>query len=86
MQEAALKMRLKTIFRGLPDPLRRAVGKIYGDFKIRRAKEAYKAYQGLPSYLLPEELSRLMKADYRGPDVIRYDPEGLSIRAREKLM
>lgn len=77
---------LKTVARAVaPAPVKNAWGRFYGEMKIRRAREAFAGTSVEPSFLPSEALSTLMGRGYRPPDVIRYDPHGLVLRAQEKV-
>ena len=69
----------------LPAPAKSALARTYAGYKIRRAREAFVACRQGPTFLPVEFLDRFMCAGYRPPDPIRYDPEGLELRAREKV-
>jgi len=69
----------------LPAPAKDVLVRTYTDYKLRRAQEAFAACRGGPTFLPAEFLDRFMRAGYRPPDPIRYDPEGLEVRAREKV-
>lgn len=70
-----------------PMPIRNAWGTVYGHAKTRRARRAFHAVDGSErGPVLPiEALSELMRRGYEAPGVIRYDPDGLVLRAREKV-
>jgi SAM-dependent methyltransferase len=78
---------LKTIARAVaPPPVRRAWGTLYGRVKIRRARRAFEtADAGSAAYLDADHLNALMRRGYRPPGAVRYDPEGLVVRAQEKI-
>jgi SAM-dependent methyltransferase len=79
---------IKSAARALPagSPVRRTLTVAYGDWKIRRARHALqRAGAGAPEYLPGELLPALMNKGFRPPDVVRYDPEGLLLRARAKI-
>src|SRR5260370_8296660 len=69
----------------LPTPVKSALARTYAGYKIRRARVAFVACRQGPTFLPVEFLDRFMRAGYRPPDPIRYDPEGLELRAREKV-
>jgi SAM-dependent methyltransferase len=76
---------LKTIARAVaPSPVKAAWGRIYGDMKLRRARIAFEQGAGGAPFLPAGKLPELMQRGYRPPDEVRYDAEGLVIRAREK--
>jgi SAM-dependent methyltransferase len=69
-----------------PPPVRRVWGTLYGQVKIRRARRAFEmAEPGSAAYLDAADLSALMGRGYRPPGIVRYDAEGLRLRAQEKL-
>jgi SAM-dependent methyltransferase len=78
---------LKTIARAVaPHPVRRAWGTVYGRMKIRRARRAFETAQATPiRYLEVQHLNALMRRGYRPPEVVRYDADGLLLRAQEKV-
>ncbi len=77
---------LKKVAKKVLSPgLKRFAGEIYGQVKIGRAKSAFCRSRAESGYLGLEELRTLMQYSYREPDAIRYDKEGLEIRAREKV-
>lgn len=53
--------------------------------KVRRARMAFEGAATGPSFLSPDTLRALVRRGYRPPDVIRYDPHGLVLRAQEKV-
>ena len=53
--------------------------------KRRQARIAFEGATTGPSFLPPGMLIALMRSDYRPPDAVRYDPDGLVLRAEEKL-
>jgi SAM-dependent methyltransferase len=79
---------LKRLARSVaPMPIRNAWGSVYGHAKARRARKVFDAVDDLGSgRILPiDALTALMRRGYEPPGVIRYDPEGLSERASEKV-
>lgn len=77
---------LKTIARAVaPAPVKNAWGHLSSEMKRRRARIAFEGAMTGPSYLPPDALSGLMRREYRPPDAIRYDPDGLVLRAEEKV-
>jgi SAM-dependent methyltransferase len=77
---------LKSIARTVaPQPVKATWGRVYGGMKVRRARTAFDASPPGPPYLGAPDLERLMRQGYRPPGAIRYDPEGLVERAREKV-
>jgi SAM-dependent methyltransferase len=68
-----------------PAPIRRAWGAVYGRAKIARARRAFSNARGGPSFLSADALDDLMRRGYVEPETIRYDPEGLVVRAAEKV-
>lgn len=80
--------RLKRVARSIaPMPIRNAWGIIHGRAKARRARRAFDAVdRNKGERVLPiEALSELMRRGYEAPAVIRYDAEGLVLRAQEKV-
>jgi 2-polyprenyl-6-hydroxyphenyl methylase/3-demethylubiquinone-9 3-methyltransferase len=76
---------LKTIARAVaPSPVRSAWGRFYGDVKLRRARAAFERAGSGPPFLPIDTLPELMRRGYRPPDPVRYDAEGLVLRARDK--
>jgi SAM-dependent methyltransferase len=69
----------------LPNAAKEALVRTYSAYKTRRASEAFAACRQGPTFLRAELIDRFMRAGYRPPDPIRYDPEGLEMRAREKV-
>lgn len=58
----------------------------YGDWKVRRARRALqRAGAALPEFLPRERLPALMSEGFQPPPAVRYDPEGLRLRAVEKV-
>lgn len=79
---------IRSAARALPaaSPVRRTLTVAYGDWKIRRARRALQRNgAGAPAFLSPDLLPALMAEGFRQPDAVRYDPEGLRLRAREKV-
>ncbi len=79
---------LKRIARDLaPEPLLALWGRWHGAKKIARAVEALAAIAEPrePRYLPSAALDELMAAGYREPAPVRYDPEGLALRAADKV-
>jgi SAM-dependent methyltransferase len=79
---------LKSIARAVaPRPVTMAWGEWYGGQKIRRARAAFESTNPAcpATYIAVEEFARLMEMGFRPPDPVRYDPEGLAVRAAEKL-
>jgi SAM-dependent methyltransferase len=79
---------VRTASRVLPAswPVRRTLTIAYGDWKIRRARRALqRAGTALPEFLPRELLPALMAEGFQPPPVVRYDPEGLRLRAVEKV-
>ena len=79
---------LKQLARSVaPMPIRNAWGSVYGHAKARRARKAFEAPDDLGGgRVLPiDALTGLMRRGYQPPGVIRYDPDGLNARAREKV-
>jgi SAM-dependent methyltransferase len=79
---------MKSAVRVLPagSPVRRTLTGAYGDWKIRRARRTLQREGGgRPSYLSRELLPALIAEGFRPPDAVRYDPEGLLLRAKEKV-
>jgi SAM-dependent methyltransferase len=77
---------LKTIARAVaPAPVKNAWGHLSSEMKRHRARIAFEGALTGPSYLPPDALSGLMRREYRPPDAIRYDPDGLVLRAEEKV-
>jgi SAM-dependent methyltransferase len=70
-----------------PAPLRHAWGQVYGALKVRRARKAFDRSAGTAggSFLPHDAIAALIHEGYRPPDPIRYDPDGLLARAREKV-
>ena len=68
----------------LPGPAKQAASAWYGRIKMERARKAFAAAETADGFLPPAELESLMKDGHRAPEVIRYDPEGLTLRAAEK--
>jgi SAM-dependent methyltransferase len=71
-----------------PAPVRSAWGRVYGSLKIHRARRAFESSEpsrGGSAYLPPEMLDVLMRRSYVPPDRVRYDPDGLVLRSREKV-
>jgi SAM-dependent methyltransferase len=80
--------KLKRIARVVtPMPVRNAWGSVWAYAKARRARRAFASVADRDGgQVLPiEALSDLMDRGYEAPEVIRYDPEGLVLRAREKV-
>ena len=76
---------LKSLARAVaPVPVRVAWGRLYGGVKVRRARAAFEAGGDGPAFLPAEALGGLMRRGYRPPGAIRYDPDGLVLRAEEK--
>jgi SAM-dependent methyltransferase len=63
-----------------------AWGRWYGAQKIRRARAAFDATNPAcaAAYIGVDEFARLMESGFRPPDPVRYDAEGLTLRATEK--
>ncbi len=67
-------------------PLARAAwGRTVAGIKVRRARQAFERPGERGQYLPAALLPILMRDGFRPPDVVRYDPEGLVIRAEEKI-
>jgi SAM-dependent methyltransferase len=77
---------LKSIARTVaPAPVQSTWGRVYGDLKIRRARAAFESAADGPSFLPAAAIDRLMQRGFLPPGVVRYDPDGLALRAAEKL-
>jgi SAM-dependent methyltransferase len=79
---------IKSAARALPagSPVRRTLTVAYGDWKIRCARRTLQREGGgQPAYLSPDLLPSLIAENFRPPDVVRYDSEGLLLRAKEKV-
>ena len=77
---------LKTIARAVaPAPVKSAWGHLSSEMKRRRARIAFEGATIGPSFLPPGMLIPLMRSGYRPPDPVRYDPDGLVLRAQEKV-
>jgi len=79
---------LKRIARDIaPEPLLTLWGRWYGAKKIARAVDALAAAGPTcqPRYLPASALDELMAAGYREPAPVRYDEEGLALRAADKI-
>lgn len=77
---------VKRLARKLPVPVKNVLGRFYSDYKIKKARKAFQEATGGPDYLAYEELEALMRSGvYREPGKIRYDTEGLVLRAKEKM-
>ncbi|MCC7417770.1 MAG: class I SAM-dependent methyltransferase [Acidobacteria bacterium] len=78
---------LKAVARAVaPTPLRAAWGRFYGGVKLERARRAFDRAGASPAGPLPvAALEQLMARAYQPPDPVRYDPEGLVLRSREKI-
>jgi SAM-dependent methyltransferase len=68
-----------------PQPLLKAWGALYGGAKIRRARQAFDAAGDGGRTLPLDALDALMRRGYQGPGAIRYDTDGLAVRAAEKV-
>lgn len=70
-----------------PAPARHGLARAYGAMKIHRARRAFAAAAARPrsDWLAPAELDALIRRGFRPPPQIRYDPEGLAVRANEKV-
>jgi SAM-dependent methyltransferase len=68
-----------------PQPLLLAWGKARARAKILRARQAFDSAGDGGRTLPLEALDGLMRRGYQAPGVIRYDPEGLVVRAMEKV-
>jgi SAM-dependent methyltransferase len=70
-----------------PEPIRHLWGTVVARTKERSARRAFEALApGTPArYLDAHILEDLMGRGYEAPAVIRYDPEGLVLRAVEKV-
>ncbi len=78
---------LKALARAVaPAPVQNAWGLLRREMKRRHARIAFEGATAGPSYLPPGMLIALMRSGYRPPDVVRYDPDGLVLRAGEKLV
>src|SRR5262245_23674642 len=80
--------KLKSIARVVaPRPVKTAWGEWYGPQKVRRARSAFESTNPAvaASYLAMDDFTRLIETGFRPPDPVRYDPEGLALRAQEKL-
>jgi SAM-dependent methyltransferase len=80
--------RLKSIARVVaPRPVKTAWGGWYGSQKVRRARAAFESTNPAvaAAYIEIDEFTRLMETGFLPPDPVRYDPEGLTVRAAEKL-
>jgi hypothetical protein len=77
---------LKTLARaGAPGtPVQNAWGLLRSEMKRRQARIAFRRRRR-PPFLPSGMLIALMRSDYRPPDAVRYDPDGLVLRAEEKL-
>lgn len=51
----------------------------------RGGTSPFESCKAEPTYLCVEELARLMRAGFREPEAVRYDSEGLELRAEEKI-
>jgi SAM-dependent methyltransferase len=77
---------LKTLARVVaPTPVKNAWGLLRREMKRRQARIAFEGATAGPLFLPPGTLSALMRSGYRPPDTIRYDPDGLVLRADEKV-
>jgi len=77
---------LKTLARAVaPAPVQNAWGHLRSEMKRRQARIAFEGATAGPSFLPAGMLIALMRSDYRPPDAVRYDPDGLVLRAEEKL-
>jgi SAM-dependent methyltransferase len=77
---------LKTLARVVaPAPVKNAWGLVRREMKRRQARIAFEGGATGPLFLPPGELNALMRRGYRPPDAIRYDPNGLVLRAEEKI-
>jgi SAM-dependent methyltransferase len=78
---------LKTAARAVAPPaIRDAWGRAYGGMKIRRARRALdEAAAGDDAFLPAPLLAQLIDRGYVPPDPVRYDPDGLTDRARSKI-
>jgi hypothetical protein len=89
VQETAVKTvgQLKAVARAVaPSPVRSAWGRLYGGVKVRRARRALdEAPETAAGFLPAATLEKLMRRPYVPPDRVRYDPEGLVLRSREKI-
>jgi len=80
--------KLKSIARVVaPQPVKTAWGGWYGPQKVRRARAAFESTNPAvaAAYIGVDEFTRLMETGFLPPDPVRYDPEGLAVRAEEKL-
>jgi SAM-dependent methyltransferase len=70
-----------------PRPVTMAWGRWYGAQKIRRARAAFESTNPAcaATYIGVDEFTRLMEMGFRPPDPVRYDAEGLALRATEKI-
>ncbi len=84
---SAVVRHLKTVARRvLPPSIRTAWGRMYGGVKVRRARRAFEAAgPGDGTFLPPAVLTTLMQRGYAPPDRVRYDADGLTARANDKV-
>jgi ubiquinone/menaquinone biosynthesis C-methylase UbiE len=75
----------KVARRVLPDGMKDSLVRARGFWKERRARRAFAACAAGPTYLGVEHIDKLI-SNYRPPDAIRYDPDGLKQRAHEKIL
>ena len=69
-----------------PTPVRSAWGRLYGAVKVRRARRALdQAPVSTEAFLQAQVLDEMMRRTYVPPAPVRYDPEGLVLRAQEKV-
>jgi SAM-dependent methyltransferase len=80
--------KLKSIARVVaPRPVKTAWGEWYGPQKVRQARAAFESTNPAvaAAHIAVDEFTRLMETGFLPPDPVRYDPEGLTVRAEEKL-
>jgi SAM-dependent methyltransferase len=78
---------LKAVARAVaPTPVRHAWGRLYGAVKVSRARRALDQAPITTRAFLPARLlDGMMRRAYAAPAPVRYDPEGLVLRAQQKI-
>ena len=76
---------LRACFHCMPIWIQNFLGGIYGNLKIKKARRAFENCPKSSIYLKKSMLRELMESGYREPGAIRYDSEGLELRAKEKI-